>query len=261
MCLILLAWRTRPDYVLVLAANRDEFFSRPSQAAAWWSDHSDILGGRDKRHGGSWLAIHRDGRFAAVTNHRNGRKDPPASASRGMLVAEYLRAGAPASEYLRRLPIVRKPYNLLLGDRQDLFHYSNITGTPRRIEAGIHGLSNHLLDTPWPKLRDGCQALRECLASEAPVRDEELFELLRDDTRAQDSLLPDTGIGLERERLLSSRFIRSPDYGTRCSTVLTISGDGKVHLCERTFDDRGRRQAEASYDFPVAACRGAPELP
>ncbi len=251
MCLILLAWRARADYPLVLCANRDEYFARPSQAAGWWHDHPDILAGRDLLQGGTWLGMHRDGRFAAVTNFRNGKQDRPATPSRGILVAEYLAGNIPASEFIRQLPAVHNPYNLLLGDQRQLIHYNNITGICQELRPGIHGLSNHLLDTPWPKLRDGCRALRECLGQDGPIPDEDLFELLRDERTAKDDELPDTGIGLERERLLSSRFISSPEYGTRCSTVITIDSHQRVHFCERPFDREGRSGVQVIQDFDL----------
>jgi len=257
MCLILFAYRAHPEYRLVLAANRDEFHDRPSAPAGFWSDAPNVLAGRDLRSGGSWLGITRTGRFAAVTNYRDPREllaprsDAP---SRGELVSSFLRGSDSPVAYLAALAGRAGAYhgfNLLVGDRESLYWFSNRAGAaPRRLQPGIYGLSNHLLDTPWPKVVRGREALRDALAAAAPLDEEPLFRLLADRAAAADQELPDTGVGIERERLLSAPFIASAEYGTRASTVLLVRSDGGAHLVERTFTPGSARWSEVRHALP-----------
>lgn len=240
MCIIFIAFEAHEDYPLILAANRDEFYARPTAAAGWWDDAPDIFAGRDLVGGGTWLGVSRAGRFAAVTNYR----DPAGKAgtiSRGNLVADFLRGDAPAGEYLgdvRARAGEFSGFNLLAGEisgtRRELFYYSNRGDEIRELEGGIYGLSNHLLDTPWPKVGGG-KARFEGLVKRAEFNKEDLFELLADETLAADDVLPDTGVGLEIERALSAIFIKTLAYGTRCSTVLTFDREMRPELDERVF--------------------------
>lgn len=240
MCIIFIAFEAREDYPLVLAANRDEFYARPTAAAGRWEDAPAIFAGRDLVGGGTWLGVSRSGRFAAVTNYR----DPAGKVgtiSRGNLVADFLRGDAPAGEYLEAVRAHAgdfSGFNLLAGEisvsRRELFYYSNRGDEIRELGAGIYGLSNHLLDTPWPKLGGG-KARFEGLVSREEFNKEHLFELLADEALAADDVLPDTGVGLEIERALSAIFIKTPIYGTRCSTVLTFDGELRSELDERVF--------------------------
>ncbi len=237
MCLIVVAWRARADLPLVVAANRDEWRERPAQPAHWWPDHPQILAGRDLQAGGTWLAITREGRFAAVTNFRDPSDKRSTARSRGTLVTEYLLGGETPARFLANLSARAHEYNgfnLILGDAASLFYYGSREGEPRAIESGVHGLSNHLLDEPWPKVVRGRSRMEEALASPRdPVP--ALFDLLSDVQRAPDHELPQTGVGIAWERRLASALITGEEYGTRVSTVLVVSSSGNA-----SFEERGR---------------------
>jgi uncharacterized protein with NRDE domain len=239
MCVIYLAFDVNPDHPLVLLANRDEFYERPSSAAEYWKDHPEIFAGRDLIAGGTWLGITKGGRVAAVTNYRepNAR---PGTHSRGELVADFLKGSASAAEYMARVEqrsTYYSGFNLIVGeinhDRRELFYFSNRSEGVRELRAGLYGLSNHLLDTPWPKVAIGRDRLRTAL--DGTFDKELLFDLLADESLAEDDLLPDTGIGYEKEKSLSAIFIKTPIYGTRCSTVVTFSKSLVPSLEERVF--------------------------
>lgn len=240
MCIIFIAFEARRDYPLILAANRDEFYNRPTAPAGWWEDDPEIFAGRDLAGGGTWLGVTRSGRFAAVTNYR----DPAAKSgtvSRGNLVADFLRGDRPAGEYLegvRERAGEFSGFNLLAGEmskaRRELFYYSNRGDEIRGLGAGIYGLSNHLLDTPWPKVAGG-KARFEGLVGGNDLDKEGFFDLLGDRALAADDALPVTGVGLEIERVLSAIFIKTPGYGTRCSTLLTFDREMRFELDERVF--------------------------
>ncbi len=248
MCLILVAVDAHPQYRLVVAANRDEFFDRPTARAAFWPDAPHLIAGKDLREGGTWIGVTRMGRIAAVTNYRHPESNKTGSPSRGKLVAEFLLGEEPPVPYLERLSGSKDRYsgfNLLAGQREEIYWYSNYGKEIRRLPSGIHGLSNHLLDTPWPKVEKGKKLLAEILAAEAPPA-EDLFQMLEDHEPAPDESLPDTGVGLESERMLSPVFISSPGYGTRSSTIIMMSRDGSIKFTERSFDPRGDR-TDASF--------------
>ncbi len=261
MCLIVLAWKVHPRYSLVLATNRDEFLDRPTALLDYWSERPDVLGGRDMEKGGSWLATNVDGRWAAVTNFRDGSAASPSPLSRGHLVAGYVTSPASASTYAAKIsqPLTDYPgCNLLFGDAQSLYYASNRhrTGAATQVSSlrpGIYGLSNHLLDTPWPKV-ERCKAnMRELLDAGETGLDEGLFELLADRTLAADEALPATGISFDRERMLSSPFIVSEGYGTRASTVLLADNNGKVTIQERSFGIGGAELARRAKVFHCAS--------
>ncbi len=237
MCLILVAWRVHPDYPLVVAANRDEFFARPTAAAARWAEAPQILAGRDLEAGGTWLGIAAGGRFAAVTNVREPGK-PQGPRSRGRLTADFLAGDMAAADYAAAIDgSAYAGFNLLVGDGRELWYAANRIAAPRRLPPGIYGVSNHLLDTPWPKLATAkarfAAALPRLPASEA------FFALLADDEIVPDAHLPATGVSLEWERRLSAIFVRSPDYGTRASTLVCVAADGSASFRERRFDAGG----------------------
>jgi uncharacterized protein with NRDE domain len=236
MCLILIAWRVHPTYPLVVAANRDEFFARPTEPAAFWKNAPQVLAGRDVQAGGTWMGVTRNGRFAALTNFRDPAQNRSGAPSRGALVAEFLTRTAKPQDYLEGIAARGSDYNgynLLAGDGETLWWSSNMGGEPRQLEPGVYGVSNHLLDTPWPKVGAGKTALAQAL-DQLPD-DRALFNLLRDDDIHPDEHLPQTGIPLDWERLLSSAFVRSPDYGTRSSTVLCVGSDGWTSFDEQTW--------------------------
>ncbi len=233
MCLIAIAYKARAELPLIIAANRDEFLARPAQGAHFWEDAPDILAGRDLQAGGTWMGITRTGRFAAITNYRDMRMVPPPGPSRGALVREALEHGIN--------PTITNAYagfNLLYGKLDALRYHNNIQGLDEALEPGIHGLSNHFLDTPWPKVKRAKQELKQILDLPQDRLVPALFQLLADDHAAADSALPATGLPLPMERAVSSIFIRTPDYGTRCSTVLLVDADGKVYFEEVSFPGR-----------------------
>lgn len=255
MCLILLAWHAHPDYPLVLAANRDEFFARPSAPAAFWEESPQVLAGRDLAAGGSWLGVSRNGRFAALTNYREGvqknaHSTPP---SRGALVADFLTGNSDPEAYLAGLTTHGADYNgfnLFVGDHQRLGYCANRGAgacAPRWLAPGIYGLSNHLLDTPWPKLASAKAAFANALSD--PLNQEPFFDLLADREIVADPHLPETGVPLDWERILSAVFVSSPTYGTRASTLLTMHRSGGITLTERSFGARAAPLGEVHECF------------
>ncbi len=240
MCLILLAYQHHPRYRLVLAANRDEFYNRPTQALGFWPDHPEIAAGRDLKQKGTWLGVTRKGRVAAITNYREAGLQKADAPSRGHLVADFLADHIPAPRYLRQLRNSNRHYNgfnLIIGDDQGLYYYSNRGGPAASLQAGIYGLSNRLINTDWPKVRYGRDRLADILPKEEYEIDrDQLMELLQSQNLAPDEQLPDTGVGLQWERILAPIFITSPTYGTRCSSLLTIDHQGGVHFTEITWD-------------------------
>lgn len=239
MCLIIFAYRSFPGYRLVLAANRDEFYNRPTRHLSYWDDAPEILAGRDLRAGGTWMGITRTGRFAAITNYREvglTREDAP---SRGALVRDFLLGNSLPHNYLKTVQAKGQTYNgfnLIIGDKKDLLYYGNRDGDIRNIKPGVHGLSNHLLDTPWPKITQGTSRFHLLMMQKEGFSPEDIFEILADQSIPSDKELPHTGVGLEWERILSPMFIRSDTYGTRCSSILLWRYSGELTFLERTFD-------------------------
>lgn len=259
MCLILLAANAHPAYPLIVAANRDEAYSRDAAPAAFWDDEPDVFAGRDLERGGTWLGISRDGRFAAITNYRQGRS-ADAERSRGELTREFLAGDAAPHEYLRSVAERAESYNgfsLIVGAPGELWFYSNRGATPQRIEPGVHGLSNHLLDEPWPKVRRGVAELTALLRAGESELVTNLLQLLGDRAPAPDELLPSTGIALERERALSASFIGGTTYGTRASTVLLVGADARVLFTERRFGPAGAAAGETEQRFEIGLRRSS----
>jgi uncharacterized protein with NRDE domain len=254
MCLVLTALESHPAYSLILAANRDEFYDRPTAAAELWAGTPSVLGGRDLKAGGSWLGIDRRGRLAAVTNYRQGERERPAPRSRGLLVSEFLTGDISAPDHMARVQrdaSLYNGFNLLALDGGGLLYFSNREGQIRHLSPGVYGLSNHLLDTPWPKVVSGKTAFGALLNGDASELVLKLFALLSDSRQATDDLLPATGIGQQWERLLSSAFIASPAYGTRSSTVVLIGRDGSVVFVERSFGPGGATGVERRFEFQL----------
>ncbi len=253
MCLALIALDAHPRVSLVIAANRDEFHARPAAPARWWRDGT--LAGVDLEAGGTWFGVTGQGRWALVTNYREGIPRDARAPSRGSLVRLALAGRAPALPCAAAMAIDGgryHGYNLLLGEFASAAYTSNRASGALSLGRGIHGLSNHLLDTPWPKVVRAKQRLAACLAA-AAVDLESLFALLADRTQAERAALPATGIAPQWERLLSSAFIVDARYGTRCSTVLTIARDGNARFVERSFDAQGRQTGEADHEFALGA--------
>ena len=241
MCLLVLAWKTDRNFPLILAGNRDERHLRASAAAGFWPDAPEVLAGRDLEAGGTWLGVTTSGRYTVVTNYREGLDPPKAPRSRGALTAGFLTGDMPASEYMKSVRRRAKEYgafSLVCGDRDSLWYFSNRGGEPASVPPGVHALSNHLLDTPWPKVETAKARLKLLLETDN-VGGEALFRLLSDRTLATGAL-PDTGIGAELERRVSSAFVLNPVYGTRCSNSLLLQRAGGLRFAERRFDPSGK---------------------
>lgn len=238
MCLILMAYDCHPRYKLIVAGNRDEYYSRPTLPPAFWPENPAILAGKDLVKGGTWTGMTTRGRFAAVTVYREPVKYPPHLLSRGLLAADFLKSDESAEVYMQDLISKRgeyKGYSLLAGTIDSLYYFSNRENTVRRLDQGLHGLSNNLLDVPWPKVARGLRLLSGCLHQDE-IKAEQLFAIMADRAKPADEDLPDTGIGLERERLLGSMFIVSPNYGTRATTVILVDRENRVQYWERNLD-------------------------
>ena len=245
MCLILFAYRCRPGLDLLVAANRDEFHHRPTAPLGFWEDAPQVLAGRDLQQGGTWMGLTGAGRFAALTNYRDPSRMRPDAPSRGQLVSDYLQGAESPSAYLARLAIAGEAYNgfnLLLGDATGLHYYSNCGDAPQTLTPGWYGLSNHLLNTPWPKVRRGLALMQDALERRSDPAPDDLLAVLADRVPAPDAELPQTGVPLEWERWLSPIFIDAPGYGTRSSTVLLVKKGGPACMVETTWTDGGRRE-------------------
>ena len=253
MCLILIAVRSHPIYRLILTGNRDEYYDRPTSPASFWDEFPGLLAGRDLLEGGTWLGVARNGKMAAITNYRDSSRFKDIAPSRGKLVSGFLSGMQTPSEYIAGVCKDAEAYNgfnLVVGEKDQLFWYSNRGNKPRVLLPGIYGLSNSLLDTPWPKVQRGkeifCSLLSQCDDLEEP-----LFEMLADRTVPDDESLPDTGVGLEWERILSPLFIKSPGYGTRSSSLLFVDIEDRVVFIERTFNGSPDRYKTIRYEFEI----------
>jgi uncharacterized protein with NRDE domain len=259
VCLIALAWRAHPACRLIVAANRDEYFARPAAPADFWDDHTHILAGRDLEAGGTWLGITLEGRFAALTNYRNPADRRSGVPSRGALVSDFLSGDAGPAEYVKRIQKTAASYNgfsLLVGDEDSLWFFSNRGSPPLRVAPGVHGLSNHLLDTPWPKVEKAKAQLVSQL--DKPFAADAAFELLSDTRRAPSAELPSTGVSLElEERLSAIRILAAGGYGTRCSTVACFGKDGRVEFHERSYREDGSASGTVSYRLTLGTGRGS----
>jgi len=259
MCILLGLRKGHSEYPLILIANRDEFYARPSQRAGWWGDYPEIYAGRDLVEGGTWLGIGKDGRIAVVTSYRDPANFQRSDVrSRGLMVRDFLSCDGSPRDFFEKLQDMGAHYNgfnLVAGDREALYCWSNRDEGLQPIPEGCFGLSNHLLDTDWPKVARGKQLLVEAAAAHG-ARDEDtlvedLFEILQDREIPPDDLLPDTGIGLEGERFLAPIFVESEDYGTRCSTVVLLRENEEVRFEERWFPT-GERVSEEIQLTPVS---------
>ena len=241
MCLIAWNWQPGAAQPLLLLANRDEFYARPSQAMHWWNG-GEVLAGRDLTGGGTWLGVTRSGRVAALTNYRDPINFQPDAPSRGALVANFLQGSLSAENYLHSiLPSVDgyNGFNLLVFDGTQLMGLESRNARMLDLGVGIGAVSNADFLSPWPKLEKLRTGLARAVERTLPDRDPVFWGLLGDAEAAPDSLLPRTGIPLERERALSTAFIATPDYGTRASTLLKIHADG-ISVEERRFESAGR---------------------
>ncbi len=259
MCLIFISIHQHPNYKLIVAANRDEFYARKTALAEFWKDHPEIVGGRDleamKPDGtcGTWMAMNKNGRIAMITNYRDLKNIKSKAPSRGHLVTDFLLSEEAPKKYLHAIEKNKNKYNgfnLIVGDAEELFYLSNYKDGVTKLQNGFYGLSNALLDTPWPKVKGGKKKMDYLLAADK-INATNLLNGLNDSHQPPDDQLPDTGVGLERERMLSSMFIKSPNYGTRCSTVVTVDYDNKVEFTERDYDLKTFEFAERNFAFDI----------
>ena len=263
MCLIVVSLNDHPNYKLIVATNRDEFYNRKTASAQYWEDHPQVLGGRDLQAGGTWLAMNVNGRIAMVTNYRDLDRYNPSAPSRGHLVADYVLSTDPPLQYMEQVASKGAQYNgfnLLAGSPNELYYYSNYGQGVVPVQPGLHGLSNHLLNTPWPKVKTATQKVRSIL-NEKTVDVEQLLDAMYDDAVAPDAELPDTGVGLEMERQLSSIFIKTPQYGSRNTTVIMVDRADNVRFIERVYDPSDFSYTTQSFDFQIQRPAREPWIP
>ena len=255
MCLLLIALTSNPSQKLVIAGNRDEYYDRPTAQARFWEEAPELLAGRDLRAGGTWFGVTRQGRVAALTDYRDPASVQCHAPSRGELVSNFLLSREHPADYLDRLtqkPDLYNGFNLIVGKADELYWHSNRGGPPEKMAPGIYGLSNHLLDTPWPKVVRCKKSFSELLSAEKNISPEDMISILSDRSIPADETLPDTGVGIEWERILAPAFIASPTYGTRSTTVLGVSASNRVTFFEKSYDP-GHTPSTARYEFQIKA--------
>ena len=253
MCLIFLSFNQHPDYPLIIAANRDEFYDRPATALGLWPEYPNILAGKDLTGGGTWLGVTKSGYFAMLTNYRDMASIKANAPTRGKLVLDYLAGEFDPSNYLLALDAsssLYNGYNIILGTLNDPWYYSNQNHEMFRLGTGLYGLSNALLDTNWPKVDSGKEKFKQIIEQES-LDFEALMSFMYDKTLASDENLPDTGIGYEKEKLLSSMFIELPGYGTRNTTLLVKDKNDNVQLIERTYYHKDNSTSELKFEFSI----------
>lgn len=253
MCLLIFSYKQSPDYKLILAANRDEFYRRSAEPAHYWSENSNIFAGRDIQGGGTWLGVNKQGAIAALTNYRDIRSIKANAPTRGKLVSDYLTGkytGVSFTEFLNKSGKNYNGFNLIFGSTESLNYFNNVNNRPEVLAPGIYNLSNHLLNSPWPKSRKINKMFGEVIAGQFTPGD--LFQILTDNEAFQEDL-PDTGLSPEIERAISSIFIVTPEYGTRCSTVILIDQDDNLFFEERSFDNEGNQSGTVKVEFKVSA--------
>jgi uncharacterized protein with NRDE domain len=253
MCLVFISINQHPNYKLIVAANRDEFYNRKTAPADYWADNPAILGGRDLEANGTWMAINKRGNISMVTNYRDPKNINPQAPSRGQLVTDFLTTDYEPLSYLQGIEKKGTQYNgfnLVVGSSDQLFYYSNYRNGVDKLNDGLYGLSNHLMDTPWPKVTRGKEKFSAILDG-PDFSTNQLLGFLQDDLRAPDDLLPQTGISLERERALSSMFIKTTGYGTRCSTIILIDRQNQVQFTERVYDLQTFEFTDRTYQFAI----------
>ena len=249
MCLIVFAYKSHPKYKFIFAANRDEFYDRPTDQVDFWEEHPELLAGKDLQAGGTWMGITKQGRFAAVTNYRDMKNIKEDAPSRGRLTLDFLINNISAEKYYQKIKPLLNDYNgfnLILGSVDEPFYFSTHTEEIKKLKPGLYGLSNARLDTDWPKVKKSKDVLSILLKNDE-IHPWELLSLLNDTRKAKEEDLPDTGVGKEWEKILSSVFIQSPKYGTRSSTALVVDINNNVRLAEKTFF--GHQGAFSNKDF------------
>jgi uncharacterized protein with NRDE domain len=249
MCLILVAFKVDAEYPLLVAGNRDEFHARPTHIAEWWSDDRDVLAGRDLQGGGTWLGLQRSGRFAAITNYRDAQPSRAGKRSRGHLVSEFLQYKVQPMDYLQSVDGSRYAgFNLLVFDGETLASLSNRNGAARELPAGVYGLSNAVLDTPWEKVERSKTLLHKLLADDA-VNETSLLRLLADRSKGPAHEVTSEHLPFATAHAITAPFIVLPEYGTRCSTVVMADRHGHWSLMERRFNPAGEKTGESRFSF------------
>jgi len=251
MCLILFAWDNHPDFKLLVAANRDEFYERPAAAAAFWDDHPEVLAGKDLKAGGTWMGITRSGRFAAVTNYRDPANIKKGAPSRGQLTTDYLAGTMTAMDYLEDLLErchLYNGFNLLIGDGTDLYYLSNYENRIRTLNPGVYGLSNGLLDDPWPKVKNGKKMISQMLQGNY-LHPDNFFKVLSNKDTAPDDQLPSTGVPLSWERALSAMHIVTNNYGTVSSSAVMVTHSKNIIFAERVHGTVYRNASDKLFEL------------
>ncbi|MEQ9299670.1 MAG: NRDE family protein [Cyclobacteriaceae bacterium] len=251
MCLITFAWQCHKEYPLVVLANRDEFYKRPTQPADYWEDHPHILAGRDLEAGGTWMGVSSRGRWAALTNYRDPQSILTNAPSRGELTSNFLSSDLSIKEYLSSIKHSGKVYNgfnLLVGDAKELGYYNNIDHEILSVQPGVHGLSNGLLNTAWPKVENARHKLEQSLKADQLYMDGLAHQML-DQQLADDDELPSTGVPYEWEKALSAMFISSPEYGTSITTVLRLNNAGIIDFTEHTHAVNGKEAVKKNHQL------------
>jgi len=257
MCLVAFGWKAHPDYSLIVGANRDEWHDRPALPAAWWGDHPQILAGRDLKAGGTWMGITRSGRFAAVFNFRAPTDKRSTARSRGGLVTAFLLSRESPGDFLSSISERAHEYsgfNLVVADASSMAYFGSRAGEIKLLEPGVYALSNHTLNEPWPKVISAKSALEAALQARMTetARQMAIYEFLSNQAIAPDEMLPETGVGPEWERVLSSALIATPEYGTRASTIVSIAYNSTVAFAEHTRDADGTVSHVAEFSFEIA---------
>ncbi|MBA3899357.1 MAG: NRDE family protein [Bacteroidetes bacterium] len=249
MCLCVFSYKNHSEYRLILAFNRDEFLARPTREAHFWEDKPEILAGRDLKQGGTWLGVNQKGWIALLTNYRDLRNLKDAAPSRGELTTRFLAGRKAPFNYLETIqkPWFYNGFNLIVGDMEDLYYYSNVKGEISKIEPGIHGISNHLLDSDWEKVKNKKRELSELIKGDFEVED--IFRLMSDRAEASGGNIPDTGLQPELEQKLSAPFIVLPDYGTVSTTVVLIKHSREVIFYEKKFGMQGKLLTESDFEI------------
>lgn len=250
MCLILFAWKSHPECDLILAANRDEFYERPTQPAHFWEENPNLLAGKDEIGGGTWIGMTKSGRWAALTNYRDPQNIDPKAPTRGQLTTDFLTSDLAPQDYLKALKKKNTPfngYNLLVGDQNSLWYFNNVNNQTEALGPGIYGLSNGLLNVPWSKVEKGKADLSK-LVEDNTFDVDTLLGILKNDQIANDDKLPQTGVPLAWERSLSPLFITTEKYGTRCSTVI-LKNQTNSHFVEKTYPLENQKAATVQFEL------------
>jgi uncharacterized protein with NRDE domain len=254
VCLIVFAYKHHPDYKLIFVANRDEFYERPAAPAAFWKEEPSLLAGKDLKEGGTWCGITKTGRLAAITNYRDMKSIKKDAVSRGKIVTDFLSGTSSPELYSKALKDSADQYNgysLIFGNKSGLYFFSNRKKELVEIKAGIHGLSNHLLNTPWYNVERSKTLFNKAIEKGNNNLTGELFEMLSDDTPSSDDNLPDTGLDPKLERVISPIFTRTEVYGTRSSTLILIDNNDNVNFIEKSLNSSSKEWKISSYDFQI----------